>query len=540
MLKTCVATLLLLLPIIGYGQVSVSLIDSLKTEIGRKEIYVNQKLERIDKLQTTITETPPEDLQAKFQLYNEVYHEYRAFIYDSAFSVANKLITISHSLHDNSKIDYSRLKFAFVLMSSGLFKETLDTLKAIQLNHLPDTSRLDYYRICFRLYWDLREYNKDNHYAAIYDSMSHVYLDSAVYWSKPGTYLDYSLTALKLAKEKNFPAVFSKLDQLLKERQLTSHQKAMTYFELSNAYESAGRREEAIKYGALSAINDIRSSVKETAAIFSLAHRLYQLGDTENAYMFASEALDDAEFYGARLRKVQIISLLPAIAARRLSAIEQQRRTWIIISVAAIVVAVLIIAFVWILIRQLKKVRAAELASKNANAALHETNLKLLEAERIKEEYIGYYVNNNAQFLHKIEWFKNAIERKVQLRKFDDIRDVTQTINANSDRKEFHTNFDKAFIKLFPDFVHRFNALFPADHRIVLKESEILNTELRIFALYRLGVSDANKVAEILGYSINTIYSYKNRIKGRSIVPNDRFETAIMEIRSVEAGAESI
>lgn len=539
MRKTCVVTLLIFCSTVSFGQLSIdTLITALKTEIGRKQVYVDLKQSRIKNLQSQIAGTSPADLNLKFHLYNEMYHEYRAFIYDSAFNVTNKLIRLSYAMHDSAKIEYSRLKFAFVLMSSGMFKETIDTLKAIRVSQLPDSSHLEYYRIYFRLYWDLSTYNHDRYYATLYDSISNRYLDSALHWTTPGSYLSSSLTALRKSRNQDFEGATATLTELLNRNDLSYHQRAMSNFELSNLYELSDDTENAIRHGALAAINDIKSAVKETAAILSLARRLDEQGDTENAYALAGQALDDAEFYGARQRKYQIISLLPTIAAKRLHTIDEQRRTWIIISGAAIIIAILIVAFVYILMKQLTKLRAAELVTKQANAALHETNLKLLEAERIKEEYIGYYINNNATFIDKIERFKNAIERKVQLKKFDDIRFVTNTINAGSDRQEFFTNFDKTFLRLFPDFVQRFNALFPEGDKMVLKENQILNTEMRIFALHRLGIHDANKVAAILGYSINTIYSYKNRVKSKSLVPNDKFEATIMAIKSVEPSTD--
>jgi DNA-binding NarL/FixJ family response regulator len=77
-------------------------------------------------------------------------------------------------------------------------------------------------------------------------------------------------------------------------------------------------------------------------------------------------------------------------------------------------------------------------------------------------------------------------------------------------------SFDKVFLKLFPDFVTFFNSLFDERDRIVLKEGQLLNTELRIFALIRMGISDTEKIAKILNYSVNTIYAYKTRVKSKS------------------------
>jgi DNA-binding NarL/FixJ family response regulator len=89
------------------------------------------------------------------------------------------------------------------------------------------------------------------------------------------------------------------------------------------------------------------------------------------------------------------------------------------------------------------------------------------------------------------------------------------------------------FLRIFPNFVSRFNALFAPEDQIRLKENELLNIDLRIFALIRLGITDNEKIAQILEYSVNTIYAYKTRIKNRSTVPNEEFETRILEISGI-------
>lgn len=164
---------------------------------------------------------------------------------------------------------------------------------------------------------------------------------------------------------------------------------------------------------------------------------------------------------------------------------------------------------------------------------LQQVNDHLMEANKIKEEYIGYYFNINSEYLVKIQAFKQAVENKLMTKKYDDIRYVVNSINLKKEREDLYISFDKVFLKLFPDFVTTFNSYFKEEDRIVLKEGQLLNTELRIFALIRMGIHDSEKIAKILDYSIHTIYNYKARIKSKSILPNDEFESKIMEVRAL-------
>ena len=192
----------------------------------------------------------------------------------------------------------------------------------------------------------------------------------------------------------------------------------------------------------------------------------------------------------------------------------------------------MVFVFVIVIVRQLKKLKAAELTITEANNSLREINNTLREANAIKEEYIGYYFNINSEYLNKIAEFKQAVDHKLVNRKYEDIKYIVNNIDLKREREALYFSFDKVFLKLFPDFVTIFNSLFEEKDRITLKENQLLNTELRIFALIRMGISDTEKIAKILNYSVNTIYAYKTRIKSKSRVANEEFESRIMEIKT--------
>jgi hypothetical protein len=224
---------------------------------------------------------------------------------------------------------------------------------------------------------------------------------------------------------------------------------------------------------------------------------------------------------------------LPVIAAQKLNNVEGQRKLWLTYAAIVTALSVLVFVFVIVIVRQLKRLKAAELRITEANQRLQEINSTLQEANSIKEEYIGYYFNINSEYISKIEDFKKAIDQKLTSRKFDDIRFIVNRIDLKREREALYFSFDKVFLKLFPDFVTKFNSYFEEKDRVVLKENQLLNTELRIFALIRMGISDTEKIAKILDYSVNTIYAYKNRVKTKSTIPNEEFEQKVMEIKTV-------
>jgi len=510
-----------------------SLISVLKNEISQRNEYVDKRLHRITQLKTQLLRLKKLDLQQQFDLYNALYHEYKTFVYDSAFRYGEKMINAAYRLKDKKRIDYARVKLSFIMISSGMFKEPFDTLDVVDVKHMDDSTRTDYYRILGRAYSDLNIYNKDFYYRKYYDDLNTRYNDSALMFTEKGSYYDYYLLAVRSLHDKDYENVIKTLNELFQTQRPTYPQLAVCYYDLGNAYRGLGDLDMTIRYTAMSSICDIRAATKETAAMYTLARLLFEKGDVDNAYIFIKQAVDDAEFYGAKQRKVEIGSILPVIANAALNNSEIQSRRYLGFGIGLSILFVLVVVFAYIIFNQLKRLKLADAKIIAANNSLQHANQKLMEANKIKEEYIGYYFSVNSEYLDKIESFKQSVEQKLINRKYDDIKFIVNNINAKRERDELYFSFDKVFLKLFPDFVNTFNSYFKPEDQIVLKDGQLLNTELRIFALIRMGITDTEDIARILNYSVNTIYAYKTRIRSKSILPNEVFDDKIMEIRAI-------
>lgn len=129
-----------------------------------------------------------------------------------------------------------------------------------------------------------------------------------------------------------------------------------------------------------------------------------------------------------------------------------------------------------------------------------------------------------------MEKYQRYVKRKTQERRFDELQSIPQYVDIRTLRNEFYKRFDTMFLHIFPDFVEKFNGLLRPDCRVELRQGELLNAELRIFALIRLGITDNQQIANLLDYSINTIYTYKTRIKNASALPPEEFNSRLMEI----------
>jgi hypothetical protein len=519
-----------------------SLITELNTLLDRKEDFVRAKEQKIADYKERLPQaTDP------FGLYCKIYDQYKTFIYDSGFAYARKLQEEAYRRQDTVKIAFAKLKLAFVLLSSGMFTEALDSLTTIRVAGLPDSVKAEYYSIFARTYYDLADFNLDQYYGTRYRERGNRYIDSAIRVYIPGSVTQLSQLAAREMKTGHWEEARVRFEDLIAQHALTDPQLAVAASTLGYIYLRSDDREQVKKYLTIAAMADIRSATKETLAMLNLAEELYKEGEVKLAYAYVKQALEDANFYGARHRKVQVASLFPKIEGDELNTLERQRRLLFLYAIAVTLLTILIIVFAVIIFKQFKNLQIAKTAISDANDSFQEANAKLTivneqlmevnhklhEANKIKEEYIGYYFNINTEYIEKIEAFRRSIDNKLMAKKYEDIRLVINNINVKKEREDLYFSFDKVFLKLFPDFVTAFNGYFREEDRIVLKEDQLLNTELRIFALIRIGIHDTEKIAKILDYSINTIYNYKARVKSKSILPNDEFEKKIMEIQAL-------
>lgn len=513
------------------------LLNKLDKALAKKDSFTNSKLTKIETLKDRLRVGG--DVVLIFNQYLEIFNEYKTLNFDSAYAYQKKAYNTAIKLNDTSKINRSKIDLAFILLSSGMFIETKEVIDDIEISSLDQKSKIEYYGLKARYYYDLCDFVKDKSYCDSYLNSGNQYADLAINLSTFGSYDYFFNSGLKNLQQGNLQRGISDYKSIINTPGLDGHQYAILASTLSYMLYSTGQKSEGFNFLIRAAIADIEYSTKENIALFKLADTLFHAGDNERAYHYMQEAMADAEFYGARHRQLRVGTMLPVIMGKQLALVEEKNSLIYKYALSVTVLSLLIVAFIVIIFIQLKKLKAAEQSLSAANAALlhtnktiTETNTALRDANRIKDEYIGYYFNINSEYIDKIERFKTSISQKLEMGRYDDIKKSIYKIDLKKEREDLSQSFDRVFIKLFPDFVKEFNSYFKDEDRIELPPDVLLNTELRIFALIRLGIHDNDRIAKILDYSVNTIYSYKTRIKNKSFVPNDEFEDKIMAIKA--------
>ncbi|MBK5721339.1 transcriptional regulator [Dysgonomonas sp. Marseille-P4677] len=522
-----------------------SLLLQLDKSIDESKLYSDRRNNRIEELKERVRITQPYSIEL-YDLNMQLFKEYKPYVCDSAILYLNKNVVIAEKLNDNERLCETKLQLSYLLGSSGMYKEAVDVLESVDRKKLPSHFIIDYYDTHYHLYGEMAFYTQDRSTSHRYRQIADAYKDSLLTVLPQGS--DLLLTMQETAYRdagKNKEA--RKINDIrLSRAAFGTPEYSMVTYHRALSYRNEGDKEQEKHYFALSALSDIHAAIKDHASLWMLAELLSEDGEIEHAYRYMRFSWSETMFYNARLRSLQSAGILSLIDKTYQAMIEKQNHQLRNYVILISVLCIMLIAAAGYIYRQMKRLAVArnnledvnkqlkELNEelKETNICLQTTNLDLSESNEIKEEYIGRFIKLCSTYIDKLDAYRRMVNKKISDGKTADLLKITRSQDALEDEvKELYINFDSAFLQLFPDFVNKFNALLKENDPIVLKKGELLNTELRIFALIRLGIDDSSQIAEFLRYSVNTIYNYRAKVKNRARVVRDDFESLVKAIR---------
>lgn len=492
----------------------------------QKDMYCQKKLNRIDSIRNflNVNEKRMTD-EEKFQINTNLYNEFKLYSFDSAFHYATQLCKIASSIDSAAYMVNAKTQLGYILARGGFFKEAIDSLSSIRIEKetLPAQVLADYYISFGRVYHDLADYAKDDVFSSRYNQIGNELLTESLPYLSDSSTIYYVRGKVALKEDKL--AQSKQLYQQALEICDTTDTETLSVLLSTMAYVNRKLKlgDEAIYYYVKAAVNDIRSATKESVSMRGLATMLYYYkNDVNLASEYINEAFEDATFYGTRHRMNVIGTLLPVFVGEKLDEEILKRQTFQDILILSFVFAtILIVSIIYIMIQMKRLHRSRQL--------LEELNLKLSEANRIKNSYIGHYLNTTLKLINQIDNFVLVAQQKLEKRQYDSLSSLIHSLNAEYNRKNSFADFDRTFLSLFPSFIDSFNALLQPAQGFVFENKSSLNSTLRIFALIRLGITESEQISAILGYSVNTVYNYRVRTRNKAIEPMD-FEKNIQKI----------
>jgi len=506
-----------------------SLLIVLDQTISQTAEFDRQKEEKIAQLKQKLNLVrSDEDV---YSVYSELFIEYEAYICDSAMYYAKKHLQWAEQKKNTFWINECKMRMARMYAVFIRFPEAIELLQSIPLRSFRDTTQQAAYYNRFVEIYTYRSENATEEESTQFVELKNQYLDSLLMILPQNSHEYKMQSVFKSIETGQYAQAEESLLSLISEETPYSRGFAMQAFLLAHIYNLKGEKEKQIEYLCHSAIADVKASVKENISMRQLALYLLENGDVKRANRYIKKSLEDANFYNARLRTVQIARALPVIDKTYQLQLEQQRQNLITaVSIIAFLLLIIIgvVVYLFLQIRRLSKARK-EIG--HINKKLQRINAHLMENNHIKEEYIGHFLNQCSIYLDKLEDYRKSLNKKAAKGQIEELYAALKSSQVIEDElREFYYQFDTSFIKLFPNFVAEFNKLLPENEQVFPKYTSELTVELRIFALIRLGITDSQKIASFLRYSITTIYNYRSKYRNKSLISNEKFEEMIMKI----------
>lgn len=522
------------------SSVDFSRLDSLIAEqshiIDRKEAHLSQLKERLSR------ESAPAD---RYGTMKQLYEEYAAYQYDSAYAYVSQCLALARQMNDDRLLNESRLDLAHILSTACLMDQARLLLGQIDTTRLSATQLIRYYRTCTDLLIYQAEYMQGTQYAAEAVQQLIDLRRRTAALNVPHDDVNYLLTLAECrADSGQSRQAISLLEGLMQHYHSGERLYSIITSTMSFHYGQLGDKEKQMQYLVKSAESDLEGCIRENTSLRAIADILFDEGDIDRAYRYMRVAVDDANFYGTRLRNIQSSRIVPKILDAYQTKQERNRRNmmWLlgIISVIALLLVGGVIAIYQLLKRyrrlnEQKKAINEQLSQVNAQLGdtveqLHESNMMLREREKLKEEYIARFLTLSSRFVDRGEEQRKALYRLYRDRKTEDlVRELKSTHFGAENAKLFYENFDHAFLNIYPNFVDEVNKLLQEDGKIEVKQGKRLTTESRVLALIRIGITDNQSIAAILRASLTTIYTYRSKLKARAL-NKDSFEAQVKAI----------
>ena len=534
-----------------------SLLNALDSLIMLDDYFVSIKEKRIEQLKRQRASTS--DRKELYSINQQLYQEYRTYNADSAIVFANLNQAIALQLHDADKLAEAQIELSFAYTANGLLAEALKAVSDICPEELTRHLRSQYFGQMSTLYSRLRDYSSDNpQLFNQYNTLQKNYQDSIFHTATPDETRYWNCRVWRFLGTPQIEQVKQVLESHKKLYTPNSRKYAITTFNLAAIYREEGNEKKYLENIILSAMADIRSVNGDAGSLQSVAEYLFQYGDIDRAYTYITYCSQKAMAFHNRVRVIKLSELQSHIHSAYVEQerfLQQQLRYMLI----AVTILLLILCYLLFINRnQNNKLKQANYRLDEANQTqqsnmqtleqayqeveltnsqlltlnteLAKVNAQLKEANRIKEDYIGYVFTLCSLYINKIEEFRKNMSRKLKVGQIEDVNKlVNSNTMTNNAQKAFYASFDAVFLNLFPTFVTDFNALLRPEEQIIVKPGE-LNTELRIQALIRLGITDSNKIAQLLQCSLQTIYNNRSRTCNKTKMTKDEFLQAVRKL----------
>ena len=480
-----------------------------------------------------------EDDKTRLLFLDSIYRAYSAYRYDSAYAYMQRGLELAKKVNDTYYITLNQINRASVLSVRGFYSKAEALLESLNPDTMPYKLKLYYYYTFAWLYNYWESYAQNSDYAKEFrDQKKHLMGLLLLNFNKDSKHTSYYHYLMGENIYLDEPTSKQSLYHFMKAVKMSpakSRIHAMSAYGVARYYKLTGNFDLYEKYLVEASVSDGLCQLKETVALQKLAYFLFKkdASNSKRAAKYIQHTMEDAQFFNNRLRMMEISNILPVIASANQQAAEKSRARFLFgfIGVSVALIIILILSFVNNRQKNKLKKNKQEIEEQNEkqkemNAQLTQLNQQLIETNIKRETYMRLFMDISAAYISKLSDYRKLVSRKI---KANQTADLLKTLNTHKMEEEesqmFYNRFDKAFMELYPGFVTELNKLLLPECQLELPTTHTLTTEIRIYALMRLGVTDSQEIATLLYYSTQTIYNYKSgmraKAKNRETFEND-------------------
>ena len=499
-------------------------LKSLEKTIKKADIYGEKAEQKADSMKKRLRAKSLPTVK-RIKILQEIADYYHPRMADSALTYANMAYDLALTTHNPSILNRAVLTLTDALSASGYFSAAIMTYDSISVADSSVDEKIMYWSTGRQLYSNLCNYiGEGKGLYEIYQGKEDECCDSLIIALPKTNPFRTFLTAQKYMNNGRDILAREELSAILPTLPKGSQIYGMTAFQLAQTY----RRHDQTMYAAYvakAAESDIIGGITDGFALPSLSEWLYKGGHYQEAFQYINFAMNDANRGSARMRLVNISSMVPMIDEAYRKDINDSLSDF---TLYALMVSIILIILIIILALLLKEMRKRRLA-----------HSQLASLSKLKDSYIRDFIGLCSAYSEKYDLLSRTVIRKITAGQTQDLVKLVKNGKASeSENEEFYKTIDRVFISLYPQFIEQINHLLQPDQQYTVdKDSDSLNPELRIYGFVRLGLTESTKIAKILNYSTNTVYSYRNRMRNKAI-NRDTFDEDVMKIDIGESESE--
>ncbi len=492
-------------------------LHNLNRVMAAADMYQRDKMIVVDSLKDAYSRIPETEAETRSRMAQDISRIFLPMRADSALVYSEIALQFAQKSGNELEVFNSRIARINALSTAGIFTRAVSEFEDVESSVADRDMKISYLLAGRKLYGYMSVYvETDRRFFREYSNRYKEYDDSIIRILPENDPMRRFFIAERLVQEGKNAEARRMLEALCSTLPEESNLYGMAAFQLGLACRNEGDPTGYASYLAKAAISDIKGCVKDGYALPALADWLYQQGELSDAFKYINFALEDAMKGNVRMRTVSIAALLPVIDEAYKEKINASRDElmiyFLLVTFLFIVSAVLIV----VLLRVIKRSR--------------QKTLKLAQTANLQETYIGHFIGLCSTYANRLDSLQKLVARKLAAGQSDELARLIKTGKfADDQNEEFYKIFDSAFLDIYPDFIDEINKLLKPVERIDPRSVHELTPELRIYGFVRLGVEESTRIAQILNYSVSTVYTYRNRMRNKAL-DREGFDEAVMNI----------